>query len=86
MLTQQSISVDFRDDLGFDVASATDQPRDNFPLLLPIASLSFNMQEKMWLTLLVENVRPVAWNQEIFDTLVVDNETKELIMSLSQQT
>lgn len=70
-----------RDDLGDDVSTA-DPPSEDFLLLLPHTFLGFNMQEKKWLSLLVENVSSVCWNQEAFNTLVVDNETKDLIMAL----
>jgi hypothetical protein len=71
-----------RDDLGPDAMAQDEPPSKQFPLLLPPNIYGFNMQDKKWMNLLVENTSPVAWNDEAFNTLVVGDETKELIMAL----
>ncbi|EOD44784.1 putative aaa family atpase protein [Neofusicoccum parvum UCRNP2] len=40
------------------------------------------MHEKTWTNLLVQNITPVEWNKQAFESLAVDKETKELITAL----
>ncbi|KAF2203367.1 P-loop containing nucleoside triphosphate hydrolase protein [Delitschia confertaspora ATCC 74209] len=40
------------------------------------------MQEKKWMDLQVDNISPIRWNKEIFETLSIDSQSKELILAL----
>lgn len=72
------------DDLGVEAMQAQDPPasQKDFLLLLPPNVYGFNMIEKKWVNLLVDNTSPVVWNTQAFDSLAVDKETKDLIQAL----
>ncbi|KAF2112712.1 hypothetical protein BDV96DRAFT_580284 [Lophiotrema nucula] len=57
-------------------------PPGDFLLLLPRYIEAFHMEEKRWMWLLVSNISDVIWNQNVFDTLVLPDDTKELIKAL----
>lgn len=59
-----------------------DQPPAGNPLLLPSNIYGFHMQDKKWVNLQVALIEPVVWNKESFDSLVIDDDTKELIIAL----
>ncbi|KAF2736242.1 P-loop containing nucleoside triphosphate hydrolase protein [Polyplosphaeria fusca] len=53
-----------------------------FVLLLPSHIWGFHMQNKSWRPLLVSNITDVTWDQNVFNTLVLPNDTKDLVMAL----
>ncbi|KAF4634163.1 hypothetical protein G7Y89_g3947 [Cudoniella acicularis] len=57
-------------------------PEGDFLQLLPPNVYGFHMQEKKWVNLHVDLIRPVEWNRESFENLVIDDDTKELIIAL----
>ncbi|RDL37540.1 Uncharacterized protein BP5553_04973 [Venustampulla echinocandica] len=72
-----------KDDLGAKAMSRDEPPaRDDFLLCLPKSIPGFNMNKKEWTSLDVSRITAVTWNQEAFNTLVVDEATKKLISAL----
>lgn len=53
-----------------------------FYLLLPAVVYGFNMQTKRWVPIKVAHIAPVEWNTEAFDSLVINEDTKELVQAL----
>ncbi|KAK6349363.1 hypothetical protein TWF730_010110 [Orbilia blumenaviensis] len=69
------------DDLGS--AMEDDSPlEENQMLIFPPTIFGFHVLEKKWYNLRVDNIRDVAWNKAAFDSLVVDENTKLLIVAL----
>ncbi|OCL01441.1 P-loop containing nucleoside triphosphate hydrolase protein [Glonium stellatum] len=62
--------------------SCDDPPEGNFVYLLPANIYGFDMQEKNWVDLQVDNIHPLQWNKGAFHSLAIDNESKELIDAL----
>ncbi|KAL8341617.1 hypothetical protein RB598_003512 [Gaeumannomyces tritici] len=50
--------------------------------LLPAAVFGFDIGQKKWVKLLVENCHAASWNTKAFDRLVLDPKTKEMIRAL----
>ncbi|KAF1969109.1 P-loop containing nucleoside triphosphate hydrolase protein [Bimuria novae-zelandiae CBS 107.79] len=57
-------------------------PDEAFYFLVPLQTKGFNLRAKKWLDLNMDQIHPVVWNQEAFDSLVLDRKTKELITAL----
>ncbi|CVK94514.1 related to TOB3 (member of AAA-ATPase family) [Fusarium mangiferae] len=78
----QQAPVRYHDDLGPDVM-AQDEPvpdlGDGFYMCLPTSLYGFNMQKKDWVKLEVDLLQEVTWNEEAFDLLVMERQTKELV-------
>ncbi|SCN90228.1 related to TOB3 (member of AAA-ATPase family) [Fusarium fujikuroi] len=78
----QQAPVRYQDDLGPDVM-AQDEPvpdlGDGFYMCLPTSLYGFNMQKKDWVKLEVDLLEDVTWNEEAFDLLVMEPQTKELV-------
>ncbi|KAG4255471.1 ATPase [Fusarium proliferatum] len=78
----QQALVRYQDDLGPDVM-AQDEPvpdlGDGFYMCLPTSLYGFNMQKKDWVKLEVDLLQEVTWNEEAFDLLVMERQTKELV-------
>ncbi|KAL9089773.1 MAG: hypothetical protein Q9165_005567 [Trypethelium subeluteriae] len=55
---------------------------EEFVLLLPATIQGFHMQDKKWVKLPVDKLRPVGWNENAFGNLAVDDDTKELVRAL----
>ncbi|KAI1321371.1 hypothetical protein F5Y16DRAFT_69591 [Xylariaceae sp. FL0255] len=51
-------------------------------MLLPPTIFGFNLLEKKWVTLNVDDFHPICWNKKAFDRLVLDTKTKEMIYAL----
>ncbi|KAK6512578.1 hypothetical protein TWF481_001462 [Arthrobotrys musiformis] len=72
---------DLVDDLG-------DRIEDELPLegnqilVFPPTIYGFHVQEKKWFDLKVDNLQDVSWNKGAFDSLVIDEKTKLLIVAL----
>lgn len=69
-------------DVILELASMKETPPRNFFLLLPSEIFGYSMQSKQWVRLKVDSISPVIWNMEAFDSLVVDEDTKELVKAL----
>ena len=78
----KSYAPPLRDDLGPELSSAEKPPSDLFPLLLPAIINGFNMRNKKWEELDVDQICDVSWNTEAFDNLVIDDTTRKLIKAL----
>lgn len=57
-------------------------PEEDFKYLLPLTVKGFNLRRKKWLDLKVDQLSDVTWNKTAFQTLVVENRTKDLIQAL----
>ncbi|KAL0777369.1 hypothetical protein CaCOL14_006887, partial [Colletotrichum acutatum] len=51
-------------------------------LLMPATVHGFNLHQKKWVNLNVENTHQVDWNHKAFQRLVLDKKTKEMIHAL----
>ncbi|KAL9117302.1 MAG: hypothetical protein Q9187_006162, partial [Circinaria calcarea] len=71
-----------RDELGPEKMAQDEPPGGEFLLLLPAHVYGFKMQEKKWVELQVQFISPVIWNKQAFESLVVEDDTKELIIAL----
>lgn len=62
----------------------SEPPDEAFYYLVPPQLKGFNLRTKKWLDLNVDQIHPVVWNQQAFDSLVLDKDrkTKELITAL----
>ncbi|KAF6822948.1 AAA family ATPase [Colletotrichum plurivorum] len=71
------------DDLG-PAIMAQDEPNlgDEFFMCLPTSIQGFNMQKKEWVKLEVAFLEDVEWNDQAFEHLVIDTETKELVKAV----
>ncbi|TQN66206.1 ATPase family AAA domain-containing protein 3B [Colletotrichum shisoi] len=70
----------------FDTWPTKIGPRYELPvstvMLLPATTYGFNLHEKKWVNLNIENLHPVDWNKKAFDRLVLEPKTKEMIYAL----
>jgi hypothetical protein len=57
-------------------------PEGNFVLLLPANVYGFNLLDKKWINLSVDQISPIEWNKKAFERLVVKPKVKELIKAL----
>ncbi|KAI9738381.1 MAG: hypothetical protein M1834_008884 [Cirrosporium novae-zelandiae] len=71
-----------RNDLGPEAMEFEEPPDEEFLLLLPTDVLGYNMQEKKWVKLQVQNINSVYWNKQAFENLVINEDTKELVEAL----
>ena len=60
----------------------TDPPEGDFVLLLPKQVHGFNILEKKWVMLNVNQISPITWNKGAFESLVIEEDTKILITAL----
>ncbi|KAJ9151974.1 AAA family ATPase [Pleurostoma richardsiae] len=51
-------------------------------LVFPPTIIGYNLRQKKWLDLKVDRIHNANWNEDAFEHLVVDNETKVLIRAL----
>ncbi|KAK1727011.1 uncharacterized protein BDZ83DRAFT_613939 [Colletotrichum acutatum] len=54
----------------------------NAEMLMPATVHGFNLQQKKWVNLNVENTHQVDWNHKAFQRLVLDEKIKEMIHAL----
>ncbi|KKY25405.1 putative aaa family atpase [Diplodia seriata] len=61
-----------------------DEPPDNgsFVYLVPASIYGFEMQEKKWVNLQVDNINQLEWDTEAFESLAIDEESMEMINAL----
>ncbi|RDW73420.1 hypothetical protein BP6252_07327 [Coleophoma cylindrospora] len=62
--------------------SIKEDPSDESLMILPPNVHGFDLKEKKWLNLSVDNVKEVEWNTEAFKLLVLPKPTKDLIQAL----
>ncbi|PPJ58243.1 hypothetical protein CBER1_08263 [Cercospora berteroae] len=67
-----------------DTSSDSDwiEPSDKQLLCLPSTIQGFHMQDKKWVTLNIDALGLVEWNEDAFTTLAVEESTKELIQAV----
>ncbi|KAF8246082.1 P-loop containing nucleoside triphosphate hydrolase protein [Wilcoxina mikolae CBS 423.85] len=70
------------DELGPEKMERDEPPDETFLLLLPTTIYGFDLREKSWVDLAVDRIRPVEWNKQAFESLVIEPRTKELIQAL----
>ncbi|KAG5806366.1 hypothetical protein H9Q74_009100 [Fusarium xylarioides] len=78
----QQAPARYRDDLGPGIMAQDEtlpDLGDGFYMCLPISLYGFNMQKKDWVKLEVDLLQEVTWNEEAFDLLVMERQTKELV-------
>ncbi|KAF5639286.1 AAA family ATPase [Fusarium sp. NRRL 52700] len=51
-------------------------------MLLPPSVYGFNLEQKKWVSLDVQKIRPINWNKKAFERLVLESDTKQLIHAL----
>ncbi|KAF4636197.1 hypothetical protein G7Y89_g1892 [Cudoniella acicularis] len=72
-----------RDDLGPKKMEEDYPPlKESFILCLPGTIPGFDMNKKLWTTLDVTRIKPIVWDDGIFQSLVIDRRAKELIAAL----
>ncbi|KAF4843689.1 ATPase family AAA domain-containing protein 3 [Colletotrichum siamense] len=71
------------DHTGYEITHGDFDHDDNsFFMCLPTRIPGFNMQKKEWVSLDVEFINDVEWNDQAFEHLVIDTETKELVKAV----
>ncbi|KAK4154223.1 Fidgetin-like protein 1 [Chaetomidium leptoderma] len=65
-----------------EISSTTTQLSQDDTMLLPPGIHGFFLKEKKWVHLLIDNVAPVSWNKQAFDSLVLPGRIKNLVKSL----
>ncbi|KAK6508672.1 hypothetical protein TWF506_010751 [Arthrobotrys conoides] len=55
---------------------------DNQMLVLPPTIYGFHVQEKKWFNLKVDVIQDISWNKMAFESLVIDQSTKDLVVAL----
>ena len=46
---------------------------------------AFSLEMTQWYTVLLDNLRPLSWNQTAFDHLVLEESTKKMLKGLVEQ-
>ncbi|KAK0118304.1 hypothetical protein ONS95_012598 [Cadophora gregata] len=77
-----SYTMPCRDDMGTEVMAQQEPPDDNTRLLFPSKIKGYHMRLKKWMDLEVDQISDVVWNPQAFESLVTDEESKELIQAL----
>jgi len=72
-----------QDELGSDAMERDNPPDETFLLLLPPRIHGYGLDDKKWMTLTIEDIREIEWNEDAFDRrLVLSFNKKELIKAL----
>ncbi|KAJ8128237.1 hypothetical protein O1611_g5397 [Lasiodiplodia mahajangana] len=79
---QEYLYLQRRDRLGIDALKQDDPPDDQFVYLTPPTLKAFNLNNKKWIDLEADKIRPVVWNKQAFHHLVIKEKTKRLIQAL----
>ncbi|CAG8416467.1 unnamed protein product [Penicillium salamii] len=77
-----AIEANTRVYLSKDAHSAECPPDQQFQILLPATIPGFGFHDKKWISLSVENIQEITWNEEAFKHLVLKSTKKELIKAL----
>ncbi|KAG4255664.1 ATPase [Fusarium proliferatum] len=72
----------FPDALGQEAMDRDEPPGDDFILLLPTCLNGFNMNDKLWKKLLVSRMEDITWDDRAFQSLVLPEDTKDVIKAL----
>ncbi|KAF2180739.1 P-loop containing nucleoside triphosphate hydrolase protein [Zopfia rhizophila CBS 207.26] len=59
-----------------------DEPPGDLVYMVPENIFGFDMQEKNWVDLEVDNISEIQWNKDAFKTLAIKEESKELVDAL----
>lgn len=76
---KQDGDIDSEDDT--DEPSELEISDDDFLMASPVL-LGFSFAEKQWLEFKVSSIREIEWNDEAWDSLVLEEKTKDLIQAL----
>ncbi|KAJ5263554.1 ATPase AAA-type core [Penicillium angulare] len=79
--SDEDVSED-REYLNDAIMDSDTPPTGNLLLLLPATVHGFGFQDKKWRLLFVSQIKPIQWNEQAFDHLVLDWTKKELIQAL----
>lgn len=71
-----------KDALGLEALQRDNPPDENFIFLAPPTIKGFNLKRKKWLDLQIDKIKPVIWNKQAFQHLVIKEKTKRLIQAL----
>ncbi|KAI1451691.1 hypothetical protein F4805DRAFT_473407 [Annulohypoxylon moriforme] len=69
-------------ELDEETMSKDEPPDGDFKLLLPPTIKGFNLRKKKWFDLNVDRVEEVTWNKDVFEKVVLDSDSKDLIRAL----
>ncbi|KAK4165534.1 hypothetical protein QBC43DRAFT_234781 [Cladorrhinum sp. PSN259] len=58
------------------------RPSGSEMYLFPTHIPGFDLRRKTWIDLEVDNIRSVTWNEQAFDSLVADEDMKEMVLAL----
>lgn len=75
-------STTLQDELGPDAMNSDDPPDHQFELLLPLSIKGFHLRRKKWFDLSADCIFNVKWNEEAFQSLVIDHKARDLITAL----
>ncbi|RYP19936.1 hypothetical protein DL765_003084 [Monosporascus sp. GIB2] len=67
---------------GTNLPTDGSEPKAPEIYLFPTRVPGFDLRRKKWIDLDVDRIRDVAWNEQAFSSLVVDEDMKELILAL----
>ncbi|OAL40616.1 hypothetical protein AYO20_00352 [Fonsecaea nubica] len=72
------------EDLSAEVFAQEECPNSPFPMLLPSKTHGYHFIEKRWVDLEVEYIADIQWNTKAFQSLVTEEETKDLLEALTK--
>jgi hypothetical protein len=70
------------DDMGAEMLAKDEFPDGPELLIFPNTIIGYNLRTKKWVDLDVDHICEVQWNKRAFETLAIDDETKELVEAL----
>jgi Cdc6-like AAA superfamily ATPase len=75
-------AINPKDELSADQLERDEPPDEYFQYLLPLTIKGYNLRRKKWYDVAVDRISPVVWNKQVFETLVMDRKSKDLIQAL----
>ncbi|KAH6615868.1 hypothetical protein B0J18DRAFT_451867 [Chaetomium sp. MPI-SDFR-AT-0129] len=65
-----------------DIPNSREQLEKQHLLVLPFDIYGFSLKKKDWSSLVINNIKPVEWNKQAFDRLVLPHKIKDIVKSL----
>lgn len=81
-LHPDSKSHDMEANLNAETMTNDQPPDEQFQFLLPPRIKGYNLRRKIWYDLAADRISDVVWNQEAFQSLVIERREKDLIQAL----
>ncbi|KAI0160611.1 hypothetical protein GGR57DRAFT_455920 [Xylariaceae sp. FL1272] len=78
----QQALPELTDHLGPFTMAQSDPPGERFSLTAPLFVWGFNFNDKLWKKLAIAYVKEVDWDEQAFDNLVMDPDSKDVVQSL----